>query len=448
VRAEVFPDELDALIHEAADWLRIPSISAGARNDEALRAAAEWAQRRVLAAGGTCELEETGEAPLVVGELRAAGDHAPTVLIYGHYDVQDPGDESEWTTPPFEPDIRDGRIYARGACDDKGNFLPLLHVACAMADAGELPVNVRVLVEGAEETSGIGVNEWVMADGRGADCAIVFDTAMVDADTPALTVSTRGMVFAHLTVRTGERIAHSGLYGGAALNALHALHAVLGAVLPGPHGRVPDALREGIEPPTEDERAGWASLPDGAAVLAEAGAIPADAGAAAEFYDRTTADASVDVHRIQGGETRTIVPPEVRCDLSVRLAPGQDPPTIEAALERLLRGALPAGAELELKTGLASPSHFDPGTPALRIARGAMERACGRGPVLLRTGGTLPILAAFAERGIPTIVSGFALPQDNFHAPDESFSLNGLELGRRSARALYEDLGAGLARDA
>jgi acetylornithine deacetylase/succinyl-diaminopimelate desuccinylase-like protein len=183
-------------------------------------------------------------------------------------------------------------------------------------------------------------------------------------------------------------------------------------------------------------------------VLAEAGAAPADARAAAEFYDRTTADASLEVHRITGGETRTIVPPEVRCDLSVRLAPGQDPPVIEAALESLLRGALPAGAELELKTGLASPSRFDPAAPALRIAREALARACGREPALLRSGGTLPILASFADRGIPTIVSGFGLPQDNFHAPDESFTLTGLDFGRKSARALYEDLGAGLARGA
>ena len=123
----------------------------------------------------------------MVGELRAARDGAPTVLIYGHYDVQDPGDESEWTTPPFEPDIRDGRLYARGACDDKGNFLPLLHVACAMADAGELPLNVRVLIEGAEETGSEDVNDWVLADERGADCAIAFDAAMLDPETPALT---------------------------------------------------------------------------------------------------------------------------------------------------------------------------------------------------------------------------------------------------------------------
>jgi len=441
--------ELDALIHEAADWLRIPSISAGARNEAALREAATWAQRRVLAAGGTCDLVDTpGGAPLVVGELPAARDGAPTVLIYGHYDVQDPGDPEDWTTPPFEPDIRGGRLFARGACDDKGNFLPLLHVACAMADVGELPVTVRVLIEGAEETGGTDVGDWVLADERGADAAIVFDAGMLDPDTPALTVATRGMVFAHLTIGTGERPAHSGLYGGAALNALHALHAVLAAVLPGPDGRLPAPLRDGVEPPTDDERAAWASLPAGADVLAEAGARPADAGAADDLYRRTTADASLDVHRIAGGETRTIVPPAVHCDLSVRLAPGQDPPAIEAALGELLRGALPAGAELELRTGLAAPSRFDPASPALRIARGALERSCGREPALLRTGGTLPILASFADRGIPAIVSGFGLPQDNFHAPDESFAIAGLDRGRRAARALYEDLGAGLARGA
>jgi acetylornithine deacetylase/succinyl-diaminopimelate desuccinylase-like protein len=437
-------EELDALIHEAADWLRIPSISAGERNEAALREAAVWAQRRVLAAGGTCELVDTpGGAPLVVGELRSAREDAPTVLIYGHYDVQDPGDESDWTTPPFEPDIRDGRLYARGAADDKGNFLPLLHVACAMADAGELPVHVRVLIEGAEESGADDVNDWVLADERGADCAIVFDSGMVDPETPAITTATRGIVFANLEVRTAERITHSGMYGGAALNAFHALHRILAAVLPGPDGRLPAELRAGVAPPTAAEVAAWDALPGGAAELAEAGARPADAAAAAEFYERTGADASLDVHRVRGGEDRTIVPPVAKCDLSVRLAPGQDPPAIAAALERLLRGALPAGAELTFSAVEASPSVFDPDSPPLRIARGAFARACGREPVLVRIGGSLPILAAFMERGVPAIVSGFGLPQDAFHAPDESYALASFELGLRSARALYEDL-AGL----
>ena len=400
----------------------------------------------MLAAGGACELVDTpGGAPLVVGELRAARDGAPTVLIYGHYDVQDPGDESEWTTPPFEPDIRDGRLYARGACDDKGNFLPLLHVACAMADAGELPLNVRVLIEGAEETGSDDVNQWVLADERGAGCAIVFDSGMLDPETPALTVATRGMVFAPSQAadrRAARALGDVRRRGAERLpRAAHAAGRPCG---PAPTAACRDPLRAGVEPPTPEEIAAWAELPDGAAVLAEVGARPADAAAAAELYSRTTADASLDVHRIAGGETRTIVPHAASCDLSVRLAPGQDPPAIATALEELLRGALPDGAELELKTGVAAPSRFDPASAPLRIARGALARSCGREPALLRIGGTLPILAAFAERGMPAIVSGFGLPQDNFHAPDESYSLTSLDLGRRAARALYEDLGAGL----
>jgi acetylornithine deacetylase/succinyl-diaminopimelate desuccinylase-like protein len=437
-------DELDALIHEAADWLRIPSISAGARNDAALREAAEWALTRVREAGGTCELVETsGGAPLVVGELRAQRDDAPTVLIYGHYDVQDPGDEADWTTPPFEPDIRDGRLYARGSSDDKGNFLPLLHVACEMADAGELAVHVRVLIEGAEESGPDDVSDWVHADDRGADCAIVFDTGMVDAETPAITLATRGMVFAHLEVRTGERNAHSGQYGGAALNAFHALNRILAAVLAGPDGRLPDALRAGIEPPTPEELASWTQLPHGASELADAGARPADERAAAEFWERIGADSSLDVHRISGGEVRTIVPPVATCDLSIRLAPGQDAPAISAALERLLRDALPAGADLGYTAGTSPPWRADPVAAPLQIARRAFARACGSEPALIRTGGTIPVLAAFAQRDIPVILSGFGLGQDNIHAPDESFALASLDLGRRSARALYEDL-AGL----
>jgi acetylornithine deacetylase/succinyl-diaminopimelate desuccinylase-like protein len=433
-------DELDALIHEAADWLRIPSISAGARNEPALREAAEWALTRVIEAGGTCELVDTpGGAPLVVGELRASREDAPTVLIYGHYDVQDPGDESAWTSPPFEPDIRDGRLYARGASDDKGNFLPLLHVACALADAGELGVHVRVLIEGAEETGTDDVNQWVLADDRGADCVIVFDSGMLDEDTPALTVGTRGNVFVAIEVRTGDRPVHSGMYGGAALNAFHALHAALANVLPR-HGRLPEPLRAGLESPTPEELATWDELPDGAGMLARAGARPSDPAAGTELHTRTGADTSLDVHRIEGGQARTIVPEVVTCDLSLRIAPGQDAAEISAVFEDLLREALPDGAEMSYSAVLAEPSRFDPAAAPLRIARAAFSRALGREPVLLRSGGTLPILAAFSERGIPAIVSGFALPQDNIHAPDESFAIASLARGRRAARALLEDL--------
>jgi len=432
------------LFDEAIDWLRIPSISAGERNDAALREAAEWARKRVLDAGGTCELVETsGGAPLVVGELRSARHDAPTVMIYGHYDVQDPGDPADWTSPAFEPTVRDGRVYARGATDDKGNFLPLLHVACALAVEGTLPVHVRVLIEGAEETGSDDVGRWVSADERGADAVIVFDSGMVDAGTPALTLATRGMVFAHVEVRTGTQPAHSGMYGGAALNAFHALHQALSAVLPGPDGRLPEPLRAGVIPPSDAELESWKTLPSGDGELGQVGARPADAKAVEEFYIRTTAEPSLDVHRIAGGQARTIVVPVVTADLSVRIVGGQRSEEIAANLEALLRGALPEGAELTFSADLAEASAFDPETPALLAARRAFERACGTAPALVRSGGTLPILAAFAERGIPAIVSGFSLPDDALHAPDESYRLVALEQGAAAARALYEEL-AGL----
>ena len=427
------------LLDELFDWLRIPSVSAGARDEAALTRAAEWAATRVRDAGGTVDLVPTpGGAPLVVGELRSAREDAPTVMIYGHYDVQDPGALSEWTSPPFEPTIRDGRVYARGASDDKGNFLPLLHVACA----GDLPVHVRVMIEGAEETGTDDAVRWVAADDGPADCVIVFDTAMLDEQTPALTLGTRGMVFAEVEVRTAERPGHSGLYGGAALNAFHALHQAIAAVLPR-DGRLPEPLRAGVAAPTEDELSSWKKLPGGAAVLAGGHMHPSDARAAEEFHLRTSAEPSFDVHRVSGGEARTIVTEACSATLSVRLAPGQRSAEIAPVLESLLRDALPAGAELTFSAERAEPSLFDPALPALQAARTALARACGREPALVRSGGTLPVLAAFAGRGIPAIVSGFAVPADSIHAPDESFRVAGLEQGARAARALYEEL-AGL----
>jgi acetylornithine deacetylase/succinyl-diaminopimelate desuccinylase-like protein len=434
--------DVDGVIHELADWLRIPSVSTAGGNRPALREAAEWALRRILAAGGTGELVDGAHPPLVVGELRAARDGAPTVFIYGHYDVQDPGDLARWTSDPFEPDIRDGRIYARGASDDKGNFLPLLLVACELADAGELGVNVRVLLEGEEETPADTAERWMAADERGADAAIVFDAGMVDADTPALTIGTRGMVWAEIAVTTGERPAHSGEFGGAALNAVHVLHRILAAVLPDEHGRPPEPLRAGIEPPTREERDSWATLPPGDRLLADAGARPSDPAAGKELYLRTTASASLDVHRIAAGEPRTIVPERAEASLSVRLAGGQRSQDIAPALERLLRGALPAGAELELRLQGAEPSRFDPSDPVLEAAARALERSTGRAPAIVRSGGSIPILAAFAARGIPTVVGGFALPDDRIHAPDESYRIASLELGLKAARALYEELAA------
>jgi acetylornithine deacetylase/succinyl-diaminopimelate desuccinylase-like protein len=430
----------DALLHELIDWLRIPSISTGEPDAGGLRRAAEWVVERVRSAGGEAEVVDTGRNPLAVGELSAARDGAPTVLIYGHYDVQSVGDPAAWESPPFEPTVRGGRLYARGASDDKGNFLPLLHVACEMARAGELPVNVRVLVEGEEEAGGASALEWVRSDSRGADAAIVFDSDMADEDTPAITVGLRGMVMADIAVRTGERDLHSGIYGGSVLNAAHVLHAMLAQVVPAPDGRVRAELRAGIEEPAAEERESWARMKPGDEVLAEVGGRPVHPGAGAEYHERNGADASLDVNLVTSGEPRTVVPSTARAVISLRLAPRQRSEEIRPAVDQLLRSAVPEGADVKIAWQLAEPALFDVDEPAIRLAAGAIERACGVPPLMQRSGGSIPIVAELAAAGIPTVVGGFALPEDAIHAPNESYRLESLRLGAAAARELYAAL--------
>lgn len=430
---------------ELDELLRIPSISTGGGDPAALTAAADWLGERIDAAGGSARQDSIdGGHPILVGELRASGGaDAPTVIAYGHYDVQDPGPADAWISPPFEPTVREGRLYARGAADDKGNFLPLLHVACDMARAGELPVNVRFIVEGEEEIGSPSVLKWLVKDDEPADCAIVFDSLMVDERTPALSIAGRGLITADVTVRAADRDLHSGLYGGAALNAAHVLMDVLGAVTPDAAGRVPIELRAGVAPVGAAERESWGRLPAGEVVLSAGGGRPVAPGAAAELYARTGASTALDVNAIELGQPRTIVPATAEAHLSVRLAPGQDARTIADVLTRLLKEAAPPNADVDVEIGaLAEPALFDPEAEPLRLAVEAMERACGTKPALVRLGGTLPLLSVLAQRGIPAIVSGFVLPEDAIHAPNESYRLESLRLGERAARELYVSLGS------
>jgi len=425
------------------DWLRIPSVSTGGGDADALGAACDWAIERIEAAGGSAErVCVNGSHPMAVGELRAGGRDAPTVLSYGHYDVQDPGPLDAWESPPFEPTERDGRLFARGAADDKGNFLPLLHVACELASAGELPVNVRFLIEGEEEIGSEGVLRYLKEQPPEVDAAIVFDSLMADERTPAINTGTRGLIAGPVEVRTGERDLHSGLYGGAVLNATHVLMQVLREVLPGPDGRAREELRAGVAPPDEAERESWSRLPSGAEMIAEAGAAEVTAGAAGEFWQRTGSEPAVDVNMLTAGEPRTVIPSVARAELSLRLAPGQSAAQIAEVAERLLRAALPAGAELSVELHVAEPALFDAADPALQLAASAFERGCGTAPAFMRLGGTLPLVSVLADQRVPTIVSGFALGADAFHAPNESYRLESLRLGELTARELYRALAA------
>jgi acetylornithine deacetylase/succinyl-diaminopimelate desuccinylase-like protein len=297
---------------------------------------------------------------------------------------------------------------------------------------------------GGEETGATEVNDWVVADERGADCAIVFDTAMMDAETPAVTVSTRGMVFAHLTVRAGERIAHSGLYGGAALNAMHALLQTLSGVLPR-DGRVPEPLRAGIDPPAAEEIEGWSALTTGRDLLAEAGVQPADARAADEFYVRTWAEPAVDVHGLAGGSpdlVKTVLPVEARANVSIRIAPGQSVGETAEVFERLLREAAPEGAEVEVELQSAGEAaQIPPDHPAVTLAREAFEQALGNESTLVRVGGSIPVVQKIVSRGIPAIVTGIATKDANAHSPNEKFPSEYLSLGVHAILGTYRRLG-------
>jgi acetylornithine deacetylase/succinyl-diaminopimelate desuccinylase-like protein len=215
---------------------------------------------------------------------------------------------------------------------------------------------------------------------------------------------------------------------------------MLAEVVPGPDGRLRDELRAGVLPPAEAERISWERLPPGEQVISEVGGRPAYPGAAAEYYERNGADASLEVNEVVGGEPRTLVPASARATVSLRLAPGQRAAEIAPVLERLLRDAAPADADVTMALQNADPSLFEPDLPALVLGAQAIERATGAAPALIRSGGSIPVVAEFAARKIPTIVSGFGLPDDAFHAPDESFRLESLELGERTARELLTAL--------
>src|SRR3954454_2747836 len=322
---------MSKLLDDLNELLRIRSISAGRPDQDGLRQAAEWVRERVVGAGGEAELLGDHH-PLVYGELKASRPDAPDVIVYGHYDVQDIGPADEWLTDPFEPTVRDGRLYARGASDDKGNFLPLLHAACELHAAGKLPVNVRALIEGEREGSSRQVLDWVAGDERAADAAIVFDSAMASEELPAITTACRGLIGVSVTVRVAERDLHSGLFGGVVPNAIHALEQMLAAVVPAPGQELRAELRAGVSPVPEAERASWAELPPNP-----------------EFHEKTGAQPDVEVNGIIAGATddlRTIIPAQAKANVSLRTAPGQRSGELAVVLERLLRDAAPDGAEV------------------------------------------------------------------------------------------------------
>ena len=432
-------------MEELSEFLRIPSVSANPGRAGDVRRATEWLRDFVRAAGAEAEVLETEKHPLVVGELRASdgSGSAPTVIAYGHFDVQPPEPLEGWESPPFEPSVRDGWLYARGVADDKGQLYILLKAASLLAAEGSLPVDVRFACDGEEESGGHSIVDFLEADGRGGDACVIFDGNMLGPGRPVFFIATRGIAYFHVRVRTGERDLHSGVFGGAAMNASHVLMQVLGTVLPR-NGRLPESLYEGMIRPSEEEIASWSALEPGDEVLAAQGARPADSRAADDFYVRTFAEPAVDVHGLVGGEPRlqkTVIPVEAGANVSIRLVPGQDDKAIAAEMQRLMLEAAPDGAEVDVELLASAPAALvRPDDPAIRLGQDAFERVVGTRPLLIRVGGSLPVMAVLERKGIPTILTGFDLPEGNIHSPNERFRVEYIPLGVDAAQELYRSL--------
>jgi len=323
----------------------------------------------------------------------------------------------------------------------------LVKAAALLAAEGALPVNVRLASDGEEEIGGHTIVDWLAQDERGADAAVIFDAHMPRRGQPAFYIATRGVCYFHVRVTTGDRDLHSGVFGGAALSGTHALIRTLAGVLAGPDGRLPEPLRKGVIPPTEQELADWSSQTPGGDVLSGQGARPMDDRAAEQFYVRTWAEPAVDVNGVEGGSPqlqKTVIPATAEANLSIRLAAGQKVEEIVPEVERLLRESAPEGTEVEVDLWAATePGLVSPGSPAIRLGQDAFERALGARPLLLRSGGSLPVVPALAERAIPTIVTGFDLPEGNLHSPNERLLVEHITLGVAAAQELFGGL-AGL----
>ncbi len=423
----------DAWLGELSEFLRIPSISTIPDFKPQVRRAAEYVVQALQHVGiGHTELIETSGHPLVYAEQGGA-QGAPTVLCYGHYDVQPPDPLNEWHSPPFEPAVRNGNIYARGAADDKGQvMIQLKAVEALRLAAGRLPVNLKFIIEGEEETGGTSIEEFVpkSADKLKADVALVCDTALFAPDLPTLCVGLRGLVYVELEAEGASHDLHSGLYGGVAPNPFNALAWIIGG-LKSPDGkiRIP-GIYDKVLPPSRRERSSWRRLPfDPDRMRAEEIGSTALVGEKRDALERIWARPTLDVHGIVGGYTaagaKTVIPARATAKLSVRLVPNQEPREIIEALDLKVRELTPPGVKVQLRVlHQAPPLLIDPDNAYIKRAAKVFAQVFGGKTVFIRSGGSIPVVSLFGQHlKAPTVMMGFGLPDDNLHAPNEKFSL-------------------------
>jgi acetylornithine deacetylase/succinyl-diaminopimelate desuccinylase-like protein len=439
-------------LDELKRFVRFPSVSAQRKHAGDVRACAEWlaGQLKAIGMAGT-RIVPTPRHPIVYAEWKGAPGR-PTVLIYGHYDVQPPDPLNEWTSPPFEPTVRGRHLYGRGACDDKGQlFAHVKALESCLKTTGRLPVNVKCLFEGEEEIGSLNLKTFLMknAEKLAADAAVMSDTRMMGPDQPALTYSLRGGLSLELEVTGPRRDLHSGTFGGAVHNPLQALCEIV-ARLHDKDGRIAiPGFYDHVRLPDERERAYMATVgPSDAKILADAGSERSWGEKGFSLYERTTIRPSLSICGLTGGYqgegSKAVIPARASAKLNFRLVPDQDPREIDVLVRRCLDRATPSTVRSRITTQLgARPAVLDRGQPVMRAAAHAYRRGFGAAPVFLRSGGSIPVVNLFQERlEIPTALMGFALPDDRIHAPNERFFLPNFERGIATCLAFMEEMAA------
>lgn len=436
-------------LDELLELLRIPSVSTDPERAGDVRRAAEFVADNLRTAGFHAELHETPRHPVVYAE-RMVDPSLPTVLVYGHYDVQ-PADPLElWDHPPFEPTVVDDAIVARGASDDKGQvFAHVKGAEALLAVDGELPLNVKFLVEGEEEIGSPNLDAYLQARGErlAADVVVISDGSMIAPDTPTVTYGLKGLAYVEVRVRSVARDLHSGAYGGGVLNPINALAGMI-ARLHDEHGRVTiPGFYDGIPELDAAERASIGRIPfDEAAFRAEIGATASPGEAGYTLLERLWARPTLDVNGIGGGfqgvGAKTVIPATAMAKISCRLVPGQDPDDITRKLGAYLEELAPDGLEVEVENlhgGHPAMTSLD--APSMEAATAALRAVFGRDPLFVRTGGSIPVVASFQRLlGAEVLLVDLGLETDRIHSPNERFRLrnyhHGIHVGAELLRAL------------
>jgi len=442
----------DRFLEELKDFLRIPSVSTLPEHRGDIDRAAGFVAKSLGAAGlENVEVIATAKHPLVYADwLHAPGK--PTVLCYGHYDVQPPDPLELWVSPPFEPTIRDGNIYARGSADDKGQFyMHVKAVETLRAINGNLPVNVKFLIEGEEEVGGESIAKYVAANPEKlkADVALVSDTALYAEGVPTLCIGLRGLVYIEVETSGAMRDLHSGLYGGAAPNAVFGLIELLSRVK-GSNGvvRIP-GFYDDVEPPAPAEKESWERLPFRPKdfLKKEVGSTRLTGESKYTILERIWARPTFEVHGIAGGFTgagaKTVIPAKATAKVSIRLVPKQDPEKIIGAFRKFVEKNTPKGIQTEVRVLSGGPAVMvNPDHPAIQVAAKAFSDILGKPTVFIRSGGSIPIVGDFATHlKIPTVLMGFGLPDDGLHSPNEKYKVENYYQGIMTIAHFLDEYG-------